>query len=123
MVDACAVINGIGYVSTDVAPEVAATFNAKADELALDGVVAPGDLRAGWLDCTYCCKIIARIAGLEQPTGFLAPDDVKRLFADARWPRLDGLPKGSVPSEYACIRCARAFVEACLAHHLAIEFT
>jgi hypothetical protein len=123
MVDACAVVSGIGYVSTDFTPEVADTFNGKADELALDGIVAPGALRAGWLDCHYCCEIIARVGGLEQPEGLLAPDDVKRLFADAQWPSLDGLPKGPVPSEYAYNRCAKAFVEACLVQGLAIEFT
>lgn len=123
MVDATALVPGVGYVSAGDTPEVSAAFAAKADELARDGIVAPGGLRDGWIDSTYCCRIMAEVAGLDQPQGFLAPHDVLRLFADADWPSLYGLRKGSTPSEYAYVRSAEAFVGVCLEHGLCIEFT
>ena len=123
MVDANAVVRNIGYPSTDETPDVVAAFSSKADELALEGIVAPGDLREGWLDCSQCCLIIAQAGGMSRPHGFLLPDEVQRRFAKANWPSLEGLQKGPVPMEYAYIRIAQTFVDVCLKHGLAIEFS
>jgi hypothetical protein len=116
-------VPNVGYMSPDATPEIAAAFAAKADELALDGVFPPGDFRCGWLDCSYCCAIMARVAGFDQLPSFLTPDDVRRLFENAEWPSLAGLEKGPIPAEYAYIRSTVAFVELCLRFGLAIEIS
>lgn len=127
MPDADAVIPGKGNLSSAGDRTVLAAFEAKTRELAQLGCYPSGDFNVGWLDCSYCCRIIADVGGLPGPRGYLPPEEVRERFETAKWLVVQPIARGPdpypPPSEYELHLIAKSFVDLCVKHGLAIEFT